>query len=1410
MSVSTHLEILTTLEAWAQGHEDTLALLHKALPFLRESVTSAEHLTLFRLEGHTLIAGATTHPDTTETPKVHATHSQALTLRKPIFDDGRACWIVPMNLGPTPYGLLEITSRAPHQPLDESAQAWVMLIAAIMAQALDRRTLRAPMPQATADDADERRTATAARQRAASTELTSADDLAQMAQVLERHFLNDTPRFLSLYQLENSGTDAAKAWHLIHAAHPYNAEALAWNDLGEALRSRLLNGESTAPASLNAMPMAQIGERFYRWLNTHNLKSFAALPIASGGHTTGVLLISGKDTALLTPDELIAFEALAAQIGAVSDVHHTAEQARGKLDTALNIAQATQAIAATAAYPQMVQILMERLGRGLCGAALTLFDRPTVAGETPASRRIVGLASDSAIIDVNTSTARADSFSEEQLKALREDGGLKIARLEAASFSTETNADYAAVGAGALVSFGLRAGDKLIGTLDLLTRNAPSLDAEYAAVYAALANQIGLNAHARQLLGETQAAQTLAAQLVETNSRIAMAEDYAEMTAAVMDALPTSIDAAALLLFDEPITTREMPRHLRMEALAARDSVAQLKIADTLSPDDVATVRAIKTLLDGVTLFIDDTTERKDNPMPSISQALAERGLHSLAAVPLRTGARVLGALCFLAADTHLVRALQDENLRAIAGQVSIAIENRNLLNQTADALSFVAAQYEMSSALFRAQSNRELLSTLYRFTDGAFDKAALGLVDLETRRVRVVAQIERGETVSGERDDQTLYDYTLPESVDTSEVITSADGRTLTLPLFNREREITALVTFNSRTPVELPFNQVRALRSLADQMAIILENRFLLLQTDRNLIETRVLYEMNQSLLGTQDGLDVLNVIRRTIAQSAHTLAVADIEYDSREDTLNDFVIYAMLSPDSASRERVALYRNEDFPLYEAFLRRWETQGDQVLFIERIEDRVSEPILKHLREQGTVLQSAVFVPVQEENRIKQQIMIGFQTPMRFTERDRRLYTALRDQVRVVLENQRLLRDISATAAQLGNQVRVLQALNQLGANIGVAQTETDLMNEAAQALVAALRCDHVGITLLNPDGKSSTVMGEYPDMGLAGVVIEGENEFQRQIMLTRAPIYVAEVKNDERLAPAAREGMMSVGIQSCTFYPMLDVSGRYLGSVGIDSHKPHFELSPQMYEVTRTITAQIMMTLRNIRQLRNTQRQAAQLQELALLNQNIQTELEAETILKTGVETLPRILEADHIAVYVMSGESQPPELLFTKVGEALEKHSNRSLKATEQTSLGAVIKGRDMIALSDANLGDTRFTLDAEPRSVLASPLFARGVIVGVIEIATARAYAYEDTDAVVFRQFATQLSIALENAQAYNQSQRVARSKALVNEISSQMQQQQEFEDVLNVTIEQLGRALGARKGRIRLGKADQNK
>ena len=62
---------------------------------------------------------------------------------------------------------------------------------------------------------------------------------------------------------------------------------------------------------------------------------------------------------------------------------------------------------------------------------------------------------------------------------------------------------------------------------------------------------------------------------------------------------------------------------------------------------------------------------------------------------------------------------------------------------------------------------------------------------------------------------------------------------------------------------------------------------------------------------------------------------------------------------------------------------------------------------------------------------------------------------------------------------------------------------------------------------------------------------------------------------------------------------------------------------------------------------------------------------------------------------------------------------------------------------------------------------------------------------------------QLALAIENARAYTQSQRVAKNEALINEIATQFQQHSSVEDMLQTAVSELGRALGARHGRIRL-------
>jgi GAF domain-containing protein len=78
-----------------------------------------------------------------------------------------------------------------------------------------------------------------------------------------------------------------------------------------------------------------------------------------------------------------------------------------------------------------------------------------------------------------------------------------------------------------------------------------------------------------------------------------------------------------------------------------------------------------------------------------------------------------------------------------------------------------------------------------------------------------------------------------------------------------------------------------------------------------------------------------------------------------------------------------------------------------------------------------------------------------------------------------------------------------------------------------------------------------------------------------------------------------------------------------------------------------------------------------------------------------------------------------------------------------------------------------------------------------------------HAYSQTDIGLFNQLVTQFGVVLENIEAYQQSQQTARNESLVNDISAQLQRQLDIQGMLNVTAAELGKAIGARRARIRL-------
>lgn len=1251
-------------------------------------------------------------------------------------------------------------------------------------------------------------------------------DMADMAAIFARHMLGGGQR-LAVNVLRFDTRDQRQSWEPLEtinqerAANRTTRLDIPWEDLTDRLRSILESGEMVVAEDAPEEPA------LIAWMRDHQFTTFAIFPVLMANHLNAVMTVFGQPDDPFTPEALSGYSAVANQIGVLLHIRHLLDTTRTARNIIDNLALANRLITSAEDYPYMAQAVTYTLARNMLAVSLTLFDRPLDEGEVPLYRRLVGLSTQDDVITVDRHLIHPN-FLPNEVRVAKLRGSLPLVARDIKLGESYLPPVLYELGGSDMLwmgSFGLRSGEQLLGTLDIINNTPYTFSQEELDGYTTLADHIGVSIVSRQLLEASQLAQHLSQQMVETNRLISIAEDHGAMAKALFYALPSGIAMTGILLFDDPVVQRDTPDMLRTAILATRDSVTEVEVNDTLGPDIHELAPDYNRLLEGELVVVEDTRRQEVAILPNLIRYLQVQGLNSFAAIGMRSGLRLLGIIIFAAEDLISLGGMQLDNLRTIAGQVAIAIENRSLLDQTNEALGFVAGQYEISSVLYKAEAPGEMLKALYRFLDRLYANAYLGIIDLDIDQkpvgtMRVIAEIIDGRFEESEPEG-ALRVLELPGFVgepDTSPMI--EEPKALILPLVTRARQALGVIRFDNPEPVALAFNRRRALRNLADQLTITLENRFLLMQTASTLQETRTLYDINRALLLSQDSLDMLRLVRDTIAGEAICLVLVALTHQFMTDRVEEYVVDSILTEKTAQRVKFRLHESLDTGVLNTFKVRWQERSFDPLFIEDVNDwDTPDPILNYLREQWIDVRAMVIVPILDDDLLANQICIAFDKPRTFDETTRRLFRSLRDQTTIILQNQRLLRDVSASAAQLGNQVRVLQTLNQLAANLNNTQDERILMEDSAQALVNALRLDHAMLVLINPDGSSATVVGEYPPGDLLNTRLDVNDLLQTEVRRFRNPVHISSISGHPEISETLRKGFEDLNLKSTTLIPLVDLRDQYIGLASLASETAGRTLTSENLDVARTITAQTIASYQNVRQLRNTQAQARQLQQLADFSQSIQSRLDVPSILDTVAVETPLILQLDHLEVLLYDSVSE-------KLYLAAEYDSSKGGKLTFDTVVSATIGGYESVpgrlvtldgttaerawfSRSPLHIRDVaretnlRHTLRPELRSALVELIFSRGVALGVVEIASKAASAYSETDIVIFKQVVNQIGIAIENAQAYMQSQRVARSKALVNEISTQLQRQVDIDSILNVTASELGRALGARRARIRL-------
>jgi GAF domain-containing protein len=108
----------------------------------------------------------------------------------------------------------------------------------------------------------------------------------------------------------------------------------------------------------------------------------------------------------------------------------------------------------------------------------------------------------------------------------------------------------------------------------------------------------------------------------------------------------------------------------------------------------------------------------------------------------------------------------------------------------------------------------------------------------------------------------------------------------------------------------------------------------------------------------------------------------------------------------------------------------------------------------------------------------------------------------------------------------------------------------------------------------------------------------------------------------------------------------------------------------------------------------------------------------------------------------------------------------------------------------------------------RAVLILPLVAAGRPTGLLMVSSRQSHTWTETELRTFRSLSAQVAGAVENARLFQRAQVRAERERLVAEITDQVRTSTEVDTILRTAIGELGRALRASEGWIRLDVADE--
>jgi len=722
------------------------------------------------------------------------------------------------------------------------------------------------------------------------------------------------------------------------------------------------------------------------------------------------------------------------------------------------------------------------------------------------------------------------------------------------------------------------------------------------------------------------------------------------------------------------------------------------------------------------------------------------------------------------------VGAEDEQMLALLARQVSITLENLNLLSETKRRLQEVNLLLEFSrqlGSLDPASILKTLVESALQVLPAAQASAvalwqaelnclvpqvALGYLD-NRRMLEIYYHMgealpgkayEQGQAIRLDEVDFAQHYNLSPESL--LRYRDATEGRlpvsTLIVPIQTFENKLGVLILDNFQTPRAFSADDEALITSLAQQTALALENARLYQASEQRAVQLQTLTDLAATItsnLQTNDLIaTLLDQLRVIIPYETGTLWLRQG---------NRLTVRAARGFEDAD-ERIGLtVAVEDSLLLKEML-----EAGRPISVPDVRQDPRFPSLVEPR-----FMSWLGVPLLSKGEVVGVIALEKTEPKFYSPEHIQAARTFAGQAAVALENANLFEESIRRAAELDQRSQRLTLLNRLSTELSGSLDLAFILNVAIRELLGAVHCSRASALLFEDD--KAVLWAEMPrttpDLPLS---LPNAPLFEH-LRETLGIFSTDDVQHEPNLAPLL-EYLLSCRTQALLALPMATASN-LLGLLFAHADTA-YRFSADEVELARTISNQVAVAVQNARLFAETQRlfaeteqRSAELSILYDLGVSISQVLDAQRLKQITFEKLLNILQAESVLL-VLLDEEEGLVIEGIDQGEWIGPINSprRGSSFSEYViSIGRPLLIRDMdrereqLPVSGINIGDP-------VRSWLGVPLMVRGNAIGVLSVQSYTPNVFGEAQERLLIQVASQLAVALDNAMLFAQTQSYA--------------------------------------------------